>query len=271
MEDPVVVYLVGTAGSGKSTFTHSFAHWMKCAQYDAITVNLDPGAEELPYQPDIDIREWIKLEEVMTEYGLGPNGAQVLCADLLAMNISEVKKEINQIDTDYVLVDTPGQIELFAFRESSRVLTQTLSGEKGLIAYLFDPVLARQPAGMVSLMMLSATVQMRFMLPSIGILSKSDLLKHEERDMILEWIDQPDSLMSALMDASNPTGVSQDGAELGEGRMQVQLNIEFFKAMETIGSCRKLLPASAEMLEGMEDVYNAIQANYLGGQDLDKR
>src|SRR2546422_389825 len=80
------VYLIGTAGSGKTTFTHAFRTWMQSQGLDAITVNLDPGAERLPYDPEVDIRDWIRLEEIMDEQGLGPNGAQVVAADMLALN-----------------------------------------------------------------------------------------------------------------------------------------------------------------------------------------
>jgi ribosomal protein S18 acetylase RimI-like enzyme len=38
---------------------------MNLRELDAITVNLDPGAENLPYEPDVDIRDWISLEEVI--------------------------------------------------------------------------------------------------------------------------------------------------------------------------------------------------------------
>jgi Conserved hypothetical ATP binding protein. len=39
---------------------------------DSAIVNLDPGAEFLPYEPDFDIREILSLSEVMSEYSLGP-------------------------------------------------------------------------------------------------------------------------------------------------------------------------------------------------------
>ncbi|MCQ2070343.1 MAG: ATP/GTP-binding protein, partial [archaeon] len=110
------VYFVGTAGSGKSTMVGAFKNWLDDNEIDSITVNLDPGAERLPYVPDIDIREWISLDRVMSEYGLGPNGAQIVAADLMAVNINKISDKLDTYDTEYVLIDTPGQLELFAFR-----------------------------------------------------------------------------------------------------------------------------------------------------------
>jgi GTPase SAR1 family protein len=85
------LYFIGSAGSGKSSLTGAFHGWMENQKYNTITVNLDPGIENAPYVPDVDIRDWIKLNDVMKEYGVGPNGAQIIAADLLALNIDEMK------------------------------------------------------------------------------------------------------------------------------------------------------------------------------------
>ena len=99
------IYFIGTAGSGKSTLTYAFQQWTERLGIDAISVNLDPGVDRLLYSPDIDIRDWIVLDEVMDEYGLGPNGAQIACADMLAIKIREIKEIIDKFDADYVLID----------------------------------------------------------------------------------------------------------------------------------------------------------------------
>lgn len=267
MEEPVLLYLVGTAGSGKTVMAGAIPRWMKGAGYDAITVNLDPGADELPYEPEIDIREWIRLDEVMRDYGLGPNGAQVLGADLLALNIGEVRKEIEKIDTDLVVIDTPGQIELFAFRESSRVLTSTLGSERATLAFLFDPALAKKPSGLVSLFMLCATVQMRFLIPAINILSKADLLSPDDAANISRWSTDPYALLNALQDQTAQEAPSGTGPHA----MSANLGIELFKALETISIYKPLTPVSGETLAGIEDVYNIVRQSFSGGDDPDRR
>lgn len=92
MKEEIFIYFIGTAGSGKSTLAHNFNQWMKLRGLDTIIVNLDPGAENLPYEPDVDIRDWISLEDVMKTYELGPNGAQIACADMIALDITDIKK-----------------------------------------------------------------------------------------------------------------------------------------------------------------------------------
>ena len=202
------IYFVGTAGSGKSTMVGAFKRWLDDNEIDSIVVNLDPGAEKLPYVPDVDIREWINLDEVMSQYGLGPNGAQIVAADLMAVNIKKVSDILDTIDTDYVLIDTPGQLELFAFRESSNVVISALGKQRSMIAYLSDPTLYKSANGFVSAMTLASLVQFRLNMPIINLLSKSDVLKEEEVDRILDWYNNPDTLYGDLLDEdSNPESV----------------------------------------------------------------
>jgi hypothetical protein len=44
-----------------------------------VYVNLDPAAEPVDYEPDIDIKDLVALEDVMDEMGLGPNGGLMAC------------------------------------------------------------------------------------------------------------------------------------------------------------------------------------------------
>ncbi len=251
----IFLYFVGTAGSGKTTLTYAFQEWMKMNGYDAVTVNLDPGVEKMKYAPDVDVREMISLPAVMEEYNLGPNGAQIVCADLLALKINEIKEIVDGFDTDYVLIDTPGQIELFAFRETSRTIVDVL-GPDSAMAFLFDPFLSKTPSGFISQVMLSATTQFRFHLPFINVLSKSDLLDEKEKDRIMNWVKQPEELLN---DAINETP-----------SMEKQLSIELFRVLEDMGVYKMLTPVSSETMTGMEDLYSIVQQVFMGGEDLEK-
>ncbi|MGC8913711.1 MAG: ATP/GTP-binding protein [Thermoplasmata archaeon] len=248
-------FFVGTAGAGKTSMVGAFQKWMDIHKYDAITVNLDPGAEVLKYTPDIDIREWISIEEIMEEHELGPNGAQIVAADLLAQNVPEVRNYIEKYGADYVLVDTPGQIELFAFREASKHVADGISSGYSLLVYLLDPILSRTPSGFVSLLMLGATIQYRFKYPLLNVLSKCDLLSTEEIEKIVSWCEEPYRLYDAIC----------KDARVDE----MVVNTEFFKSLENIGVFSKIIPTSSIDLTGMEDVFNALQQVYLGGDELD--
>ena len=156
------VYFIGTAGSGKSSLVQAFSEWLDVNGINSIIVNLDPGADFIPYQADVDIRDWVHLNEIMAEYSLGPNGAQIVASDLMAVNAKEWVPVVKGMETDYCLIDTPGQMELFAFRQSSNALVEELGREDGILVFLSDPTLARTPNGFVSDMMLCGVTQFRF-------------------------------------------------------------------------------------------------------------
>ena len=69
----------GPAGAGKSTFCASLITHAQSIGRNIHLFNLDPAAEHFEYEPTIDIRELISLEDVMEEIDLGPNGGLVYC------------------------------------------------------------------------------------------------------------------------------------------------------------------------------------------------
>lgn len=250
------VYFVGTAGSGKSTMVGAFKKWLDDNEIDSIIINLDPGAEKLPYVPDIDIREWINLEDVMSQCGLGPNGAQIAAADLMAVNIDKISSILDTYDVDYVLIDTPGQLELFAFRESSQVVVKSLGKERSLMVYLSDPTLYRSANGFVSTMTLASLVQFRMNMPIINLLSKADVLKDEEISRILDWYNNPDSLYGCLLDEDkDPESI---------------IGMELFRALEDTGVFGEMRSVSSETGIGLPEIYAAVQLQFHGGDDSGK-
>jgi GTPase SAR1 family protein len=255
VEEPGTVYFTGTAGAGKTSFVRAFAEWLRTAGYDATTVNLDPGLEGSDFEPDVDIREWVRLADIQDEYGLGPNGAQVAAADLIALKVFDVKQAVEELKSDYVLIDTPGQVELFAFREASKAIVDALSGDRSAIAFLFDPALARTPGGFVALMMLCATVEFRFRLPMVNVLTKVDALTPEQLDRIGRWSDEPGALYEAVS-AESPTP-------------DAQLSTELFRALETMGPLTALIPTSARETTGLDAFYQGCQRVFGAGEDLE--
>ena len=254
MEDGIFIYFIGTAGSGKSTLTSTYKKWTDLRDLDAITVNLDPGAENLPYQPEVDIRDWISLKEIMDSYNLGPNGAQIACADMVALNSEDIKKSIESFKPEYILMDTPGQLELFVFRESGKHIINFMNPSRTMVAYLLDYALAKNPSGFVSQLMLSLSTNFRLAMPQINILSKSDLLTDEEKKRIIKWSENAEYLYSSL---------SEEKASLYREMSENMLNI-----IENFQSHNVLVPTGKENFFGIEDLYTAIQLQFEGGEDF---
>lgn len=229
--------------------------WMQTEGYDTVAINLDPGATALPYSPDIDIRDWVKLEEVMEDFHLGPNGAQITSSDLVYSHTPDIRNAIEGFRTDYFIVDTPGQIELFAYREAARNSILELTGSPSAVLYLFEPFLAKTPSGMVSQLALASSVKYRLDLPFIQVINKVDMLEEEEIERIKRW-KYPEALYEDLIRENSS--------------MVKEMNIELFRALETTGEAPRLIPCSAKTMEGLEDIYATVQAIFMGGEDLDR-
>ena len=251
---PRNLYFLGTAGSGKSTMVYALQVWMNSQGLDCVTVNLDPGAGALQYSPDLDVRDYVRLEEIMEQQDLGPNGAQVAAADMVAMNAKELSEVLETFQTNYVLIETPGQIELFTFRASGPVLIDAFGRDDSALVYLNDPALVKTASGFVSSVLLSATVQFRHGLPFINVLSKADLLGEPELERIVKWSLDPFALYESLF---------EDGAT-----PKTLLDVEFLKSMDSIGVYRRVHPVSSEIVFGFEEVYNQVQQAFEGGEDL---
>jgi GTPase SAR1 family protein len=245
------VFIIGTAGSGKSMLTSAFNEWLKMSKQDVAVVNLDPGALTLPYTPDVDIRDYVDIESLMEEYGLGPNGALIMAADLIADKIEEISKEIENLKSDIVLVDTPGQMELFAFRASGPYIANELTKENKAIVYLFDAVFSVNPLNYVSNLFLSAAVYNRFLIPQVHLLSKCDLLPKEEVDKIVDWSANPKALEIAI-------------EQKLEGTKRL-LSRNMMLAIHKLGLRFLLIPVSAKTNEGMINFNMALERILAGG------
>jgi GTPase SAR1 family protein len=244
-------YVIGPAGSGKTTLVHSLYSYITehYNEMETIIVNLDPGVKSLPYNPQVDIRDWVSLDEVMEKYGLGPNGGLIAATDMIINYIDEVKFEISEYNNpDLVIIDTPGQMELFAFRQTGPVIASSLGfGDvQKCVSFLFDPHICRQPNGFISTMLLAASVQYRFIdIPQINILSKIDTVEPDIAENIIQWSEDFDKLEQATTNA--------------EKGMIREMSTSIAKMFEQLGSIPGLIGLSAKNNEGIDDYWGAIQ------------
>ena len=260
---PPVVFVVGTAGAGKSTLVTAFQRWARFLQIDVLTINLDPGAERVHYDPEFDVRDLVSLSDVMDEYDLGPNGAQILAADLVASQAFDIQEEIEGLSGDILIIDTPGQVELFAFREASTHLVEVLGQGRACLVFLFDPMLSQTPSGFVSQMLLSSIVHFRLGLPTANFLSKTDLLPPEDLARILEWGDDLDVLEAALYEESAAESASQHS-----GTSRAEFAIGQLRMMQHAAILPGLVPLSSEEEEGLADLLTFAQTVFGGMADM---
>lgn len=250
------VFIVGTAGSGKTTLTATFLDWLRNQNIYAISVNLDPGVKRVPYYPEIDVREYIDIDKIMEEYQLGPNGGLIVSMDFLALKMKKIVDEILSYDAEYVLIDTPGQLELFVFRDVGPYLVDELSkieAARSVILYLIDSNLSKNPANIISVLLLGAAIQYRFIKPQLNLLTKIDTLTEKEYAKILEWTNDLDDLIKAADEETK--GILRE------------MTIKIGEMLKDFGTISRILPISAYEETNMDTLYAELQRIFAGGED----
>lgn len=191
------VLVMGPAGSGKSTFCAALMTHLHSIPRQAHYINLDPAADDFTFPPTIDIRDLISLQDVMEELALGPNGGLIYCFEFLMQNLDWFDAELGDYEDDFLIIDMPGQIELYTHIPILPALARHLEG-KGFrlcATYLLEsPFLSDKYkffAGVMSAM--SAMVMLE--VPHVNILSKMDLVRGEMRRGELKRYLNPDAAL----------------------------------------------------------------------------
>ncbi len=225
--------MLGTAGSGKTVLTRTLLDWFNEKKLNVATLNLDAGVKRLPYNPDIDVRDIVNIDTLTEKLQLGPNGAMIASMDLIATKIDDLKSEIEYIEPEYLLVDTPGQIELFAYRSSGRLISSVLAeGGQPASIFLIDPSLVMRPEGFSSILLLSLSVNFQLSLPQITTISKADIIEKEQMESLEMWIDSPETLISSIQ-------------SYGQINLSQQLGISMIELLDQFKNTGDLIPISA--------------------------
>jgi GTPase SAR1 family protein len=245
------IIVIGPAGSGKSTLVASLNDWLTTHHMDPATINLDPAAESLQYTPDFDIRRYVDARDIMYKYKLGPNGALITAVDLMINYVEQVIEFIENRKANYYLIDTPGQMEIFAFRQSGpAILDEIIGDRKAVTLFLLDITLASKPSLFASLLFLAASAYMRIRRPQIGVLSKTDLYPEEHIEKIMSWIEDPYQLLSDIREER--IGLVEDIVET---------------LIEAGAQTLEIIPVSSLTWKGLDELYAAIQRVVAGGED----
>ncbi len=191
------IFVTGTAGSGKSMLTSKILEDYQKNGVFASVLNLDPGVESLPYRPDVDVRDYVDIVQIMKQYDLGPNGSMIMANDLIASKIDDIQNEINGVNPDYLIVDTPGQIELFAYRASGPFFIQNINAGEKINIFLYDGTMIASPTNFISISLLATSIKLRLGLPTINVMTKTDLIP-DKIDQVLKWSSDPISLEEEL-------------------------------------------------------------------------
>ncbi|KAI0285061.1 ATP-binding protein Fet5 [Russula aff. rugulosa BPL654] len=180
------VLVTGPAGAGKSTFCASFMTHLQTSKRSCHLVNLDPAAapDSFEYAPSIDIKDLISVEDVMSELGYGPNGGLVYCFEYLLQNMDWLEEEVGEYEDDYLIIDCPGQIELYTHHPFLPTLVRNLQrlGMRTSAVYLLDSQFMEDKYKFFSGVLSAMSAMVNLEIPWINVMSKMDLVLPNPED-----------------------------------------------------------------------------------------
>ena len=178
--------VLGTPGSGKTTYCRAMEALLTTLKRKPIVINLDPANEFVPYKCAGNVADLMRLVERKRAEThakapeLGPNGAVIYCAETLERNVVWLEQIIRAHMDSYVIFDCPGQVELYTHHESLSKIFERLQDKFDMrlcAVHLVDSVCCTDPAIFMSAMLVSLSGMLHLSLPHVNVLSKVDLLK----------------------------------------------------------------------------------------------
>lgn len=232
------------AGAGKTTLIQQMNSYMSKHKKAGYLLNLDPAVMNLPYEPNIDIRDTVNYKQVMKEYKLGPNGGILTACNMYATKFDQVMtllEKPREPPLETVVVDTPGQIEIFTWSASGNIVTELLASSfPTLVVYVIDTKRCTAPQTFMSNMMQACSILYKTRLPMVLAFNKVDVVRHE---FALEWMNDRSAFWQALSaDDSYASGLSQS--------LSLVLD-EFYSNLSAVG-------VSGITGEGMDELFRAI-------------
>ncbi|KAL9410133.1 hypothetical protein AB3S75_043982 [Citrus x aurantiifolia] len=258
---PVIIIVVGMAGSGKTTFMHRLVCHTQSRNIRGYVMNLDPAVMTLPFAANIDIRDTIRYKEVMKQFNLGPNGGILTSLNLFTTKFDEVISLIERRadHLDYVLVDTPGQIEIFTWSASGAIITEAFASTfPTVVTYVVDTPRSANPMTFMSNMLYACSILYKTRLPLVLAFNKTDVAQHE---FALEWMQDFEVFQAAISSDHSYTSTLTNSLSLALD--------EFYKNLKSVG-------VSSVSGAGIEAYFTAIEESAQEFMetykaDLDKR
>lgn len=237
-------------------------------------INLDPAVRTVPFESNIDIRDSVNYKEVMQSYNLGPNGAILTSLNLFATKIDQILTILEKRTTPdaakpnvkpikHILVDTPGQIEVFVWSASGAILLDSMASTfPTVIAYIIDTPRTASTSTFMSNMLYACSILYKTKLPMILVFNKTDV---KDAEFAKEWMTDFEAFQAALREEEEMGsfgGIEGGGMGGGSGYMGSLLNSmslmleEFYSHLSVVG-------VSAMTGNGIKEFFEAVDEKAL--------
>ena len=247
---------------------NSYLHSKRDPPY---VINLDPAVRHVPFESNIDIRDSLNYKEVMREYNLGPNGGILTSLNIFATKIDQIinilekrtaprPEALKAKPIKNIIVDTPGQIEVFVWSASGSILLDSLASSfPTVIAYVIDTPRTSSTSTFMSNMLYACSILYKTKLPMILVFNKTDV---KDASFAKDWMTDFEAFQEALKqeeDNGSFGGFGGSGGGLGggSGYMGSLLNSmsllleEFYRHLSIVG-------VSSMTGRGIDDFFIAV-------------
>lgn len=156
----------------------------------------------------------------------------------------------------HILVDTPGQIEVFVWSASGEILLSSLASSfPTVIAYIIDTPRTTSTSTFMSNMLYACSILYKTKLPMILVFNKTDA---QDAEFAKKWMTDFEEFQLALRNEEEGGTFGGDGIGGGSGYMGSLLNSmslvleEFYKHLSVVG-------VSAMTGDGMDEFFKGVQ------------
>jgi GPN-loop GTPase len=139
----------------------------------------------------------------MAELGFGPNGGLIYCMEYLMGNVEWLEEELGDFDDDYLLIDCPGQIELYSHQTLMRRFVSLLRDQlnyRVCCVYMLDAHFVSEATKLMSGTLACLSAMMLLETPHVNVLTKVDLLSPKERALMKHRLAFDASLIADKLD-----------------------------------------------------------------------
>ncbi|KAK4227606.1 hypothetical protein QBC38DRAFT_477382 [Podospora fimiseda] len=266
---PVAIVCIGMAGSGKTTFMQRINAYLHEKKNPPYVMNLDPAVTHSPFQSNIDIRDSVNYKKVMEEYKLGPNGGIMTSLNLFTTKVDQVMSILEKRATpdpenpakkpiSKILVDTPGQIEVFVWSASGTILLESLASSfPTVLAYIVDTPRSSSTSTFMSNMLYACSILYKMKLPMIVVFNKADA---KDPSFAKEWMTDYESFQEALTEDENNNAFGGGEGEGGGGSGYMSGLINSMSLMlEEFYSHLSIVGVSSLYGTGIDEFFAAVE------------
>jgi hypothetical protein len=221
----------------------------------------------------------MEFDSRLSRYNLGPNGGILTSLNLFATKIDQIigllEKRTRPDPSNparkpmkHILVDTPGQIEVFVWSASGSILLDSLASSfPTVLAYVIDTPRTSSTSTFMSNMLYACSILYKTKLPMILVFNKTDV---RDAAFAKEWMTDFEAFQAALrqeeqsgsfggLEGGDSFGGGGGGGGGGSGYMGSLLNSmslmleEFYRHLSVVA-------VSSVTGRGVDDFFHAVDA-----------